>query len=228
MMAAVDDGIGQIVEALEKHDIADDTVIFFASDNGAPYQNGKPESEMPASLLDNLDGWDGSLNTPLKGEKGMLAEGGIRVPFVAWGPGRVKAAQVIDAPVITLDIAATITAMAGADSKQLDGVDLSTLFAGNAMPTLAERPLFWRFGGADAIRIGPWKLLRAPDGAHYLFDVSISEPESENLIKQNPERAAELAAKLDTWTATLDQRGTVSRAQLKTTSARMKRHFPEP
>jgi arylsulfatase A-like enzyme len=226
MIAAIDDGVGMIRETLEKYGIEDNTIIFFAGDNGAPLEEGGT-SDLP---IDQLKRWDGSLNTPLLGEKGMLMEGGIRVPFLAWGPRYVKPNQRITTPVTTLDFGATAVAASGGDASGLDGESLLSLLAGEDPGRLQNRPLFWRFGGMDAVRIGNWKLLRTfaddRDG-DYLFDLSTVQPEQKNLIGQNPEMAAELAADLDAWTASLDKKGLIRDRQLNLNHKFLKLHAPK-
>ena len=83
------------------------TLIFVIGDNGAPLKIHKLDAPGGGP------GWDGSLNDPLNGEKGMLSEGGIRVPFVAYWKDRIPPGQVYDHPVISLDVAATAVALAG-------------------------------------------------------------------------------------------------------------------
>jgi arylsulfatase A-like enzyme len=98
MIAAMDDGLGQIRAKLKAMGQEKDTLIFFIGDNGAPLKPGA---------------WNGSVNAPLVGEKGMLTDGGVRVPFVAAWPGKIPAGGVFEQPVVNLDVAATANAIAG-------------------------------------------------------------------------------------------------------------------
>jgi arylsulfatase A-like enzyme len=142
--------------------------------------------------------WDGSLNDPWVGEKGMLAEGGIRVPFlVRWKDG-LPAGKVFSQPVSSLDIAATAVAAAGlpADAR-LDGVNLAPYL--NGQQAVAPHPaLFWRFWGQVAIREGRWKYLKA-GAAEFLFDLQSDAQETRNLLADHPEVAAQLKPKLAAW-----------------------------
>ena len=108
MLSAVDDGVGRITGMLKKHGLTEKTLIFFIGDNGAPLKIHKTDSP----LKGDPGGWDGSLNTPLNGEKGMLAEGGMHVPFLIAWPGTIPGGQVYEHPVSALDVAATAVAVA--------------------------------------------------------------------------------------------------------------------
>ena len=90
-----------VLKTLRKHDLEEDTLIFFISDNGAPLKIHKVDAPGGGP------GWDGSLNDPLNGEKGMLTEGGIRTPFIASWKGTFPAGIEYQHPVISLDVAAT-------------------------------------------------------------------------------------------------------------------------
>jgi arylsulfatase A-like enzyme len=193
MMAAIDDGVGELRSTLDRLGLADNTLVFFISDNGAPL---KGKRELPVEKLKYHE-WNGSLNEPLRGEKGMLSEGGIRVPFLMAWPGRVPGDQVIDEPVINLDVAATALAAAGQSREELDGVDLLPLVTGEEYHL--DRNLYWTFGGQTAIRSGPWKLLQSDYHGPYLFDVTRPVSETRNRIDDFPELADRLRADLDAW-----------------------------
>jgi uncharacterized sulfatase len=192
-MAAMDEGIGQLRAKLKAMGQEKNTLIFFIGDNGAPL--GK--------------NWDGSLNTPLIGEKGMLTEGSIRTPFVATWPDHLPAGQVFDKPVIALDVAATAVAAAGLPKDPiLDGVNLAPFLKGEQTSPPHER-LFWRWGSQAAVQEYPWKLIRLGDREQLLFDVS--QPDGENMKKNQfaaqPEIAARLTKALKDWSETLTPPG---------------------
>ncbi|MGZ0708544.1 sulfatase family protein [Coraliomargarita sp. W4R53] len=214
MISAIDEGVGRMIKVLHEYQLEQDTIIYFIGDNGAPLEDGGPSNQ----LIEKMKRWDGSLNEPLIGEKGMLQEGGIRVPFLAWGPGYIKGQRILNTPVITLDIGATSVALAGGKTDILDGQDLSRLFRGAAMTELETRPLFWRFGGMDAVRVGPWKLYRPlsqePESQQFLWNFNLPNGEQSNLIKDYPERAVELTDILNQWTDSLGKKGLIRDAQL--------------
>lgn len=193
MIAAMDEGLGQLRAKLKAIGQDQNTLIFFIGDNGAPL--GK--------------NWDGSLNTPLIGEKGMLTEGGIRTPFIAAWPGHVPAGQVYEKPVISLDVAATAVALAGLPNDPvLDGTDLTPFLSGKNQGVPHER-LFWRWGSQAAVQEYPWKLIRLGEREQLLFD--ISQPDGENVKKNQfaaqPEIVARLTKALKEWSETLTPPG---------------------
>lgn len=194
MMSAIDDGVGRIRETLRNHNIKDNTLIFYISDNGAPLKLYKED----ITLEFKGGAWDGSLNDPLVGEKGMLSEGGIRVPFLVSWPSVLPKGTEYHEPVISLDVAATSVAVAGLhESPALDGVNLIPYLTGEAEGAPHE-VLYWRFWEQSAIRMGNWKFLKAGN-REYLFDLASENHEKENLIDQHPDKASELKAKLGAW-----------------------------
>jgi uncharacterized sulfatase len=209
MLSAVDDGVGLITSTLKKHGLTEKTLIFFIGDNGAPLKIHKVDSP----LNGDAGGWDGSLNTPLNGEKGMLAEGGMCTPFLVAWPGTIPGGQVYEHPVSALDFAATAVKVAGAsgphDAAQaaaiLDGVNLLPHLTGeNKAPP--HDALYWRWMAQSAIREGNWKLLRGGE-REYLYDLDTDREEKHNLAAKHPAIATRLRAKLKTWADGLNPPG---------------------
>lgn len=203
MIAAVDDGVGSILAALKENGIDDNTLLIFTSDNGAPLKLTK-EDVQPVNV--STADWDGSLNDPWVGEKGMLSEGGIRVPFLLRWKGVLPAGKVFTQPVSSLDIAATAIAAAGlpADAK-LDGVNLTPYLDGRES-TAPHDALFWRFWNQAAVRSGKWKYIKAGN-REFLFDLTSDAHETRDLLAEQAEVAAQLRAKLTTWTNELTPPG---------------------
>ena len=193
MLSAVDDGVGLLTATLKKHGLTENTLIFLIGDNGAPLKITKLDAPGGGP------GWDGSLNTPLNGEKGMLAEGGMHTPFVVAWPGTIPAGQTYLHPVTALDVAATACAIAHIATQpgDLDGVNLLPHLTGKLTPAPHDA-LYWRWVAQSAIREGNWKLLRGGD-REYLYELGTDLAEKHNLAAQHPEIAARLRAKLTTW-----------------------------
>jgi arylsulfatase A-like enzyme len=190
MIAAMDDGIGRLRAKLKEQGIEKNTLIFFIGDNGAPLKAGS---------------WDGSLNLPLVGEKGMLTDGGIRTPFIATWPGTLPAGKTYDSPVINLDVAATANAVAGLpDDAKLDGVNLMPFLLGEKTG-VPHDALYWRWRSQAAIRADHWKLILLGNKERYLFDLNAPDGTSEtvNLIEKFPDVAADLEKRLIAWDSTL-------------------------
>ena len=191
MIAAMDDGIGRVRATLRAQRIEQDTLVFFIGDNGAPLR--------PAA-------WNGSLNLPYIGEKGMLTDGGVRVPFVAAWPGTLPAGRVYEPAVISLDVAATAAALAGLPTDPaLDGVNLLPFLTGEKSGPPHET-LFWRWRSQAAVLEGKWKLVLLGLQRH-LFDTSSPDGETRNLLATYPEIGDRLYAKLQAWDATLQTPG---------------------
>jgi uncharacterized sulfatase len=194
MLSAIDDGVGLITSTLKKHNLTEKTLIFFIGDNGAPLKIHKVDSP----LQGDPGGWDGSLNTPLNGEKGMLSEGGISTPFLIAYPGTIPGGQTYAHPVTALDFAATASAVASIGNRSpLDGINLLPHLTGEN-PAPPHDTLYWRWMAQSAVREGNWKLLRGGE-REYLYDLSTDREEKHNLATQHPEIATRLRSKLKTW-----------------------------
>lgn len=189
MVAAMDDAVGELLGALDRHGLAENTLVVFLSDNGG-------------SL-----GYNGSLNTPFRGSKGELFEGGIRVPFVLRWPAKIPAGQTCQAPVISLDILPTVAAAAGVGlsaGATTDGVDLRPFLAGEIKTPPHER-LFWRFStrGLFAVREGRYKVVGDVTREPQLFDLEADVAEQRDLAATHPEVINRLLATYRAWDASL-------------------------
>lgn len=184
MHHAMDRNIGEIINKLKTHNLEENTLIIFFSDNG-----GKPEGNY-------------SYNFPLKGQKGSLMEGGIRVPFLMQWKGKIKGNQKLDFPVAAIDIYPTILNAVGYNAKlknKLDGIDLMPYLT-NERTLPKDRNIYWRFLFQWAIRNNEWKLLKLK-GTNKLELYHISEDISErnNVIEKYPEVAQGLKKSFDQW-----------------------------
>jgi arylsulfatase A-like enzyme len=192
----LDDGVRRIVQALERTGLRDDTLIAFSSDNGGQRSWSAPETEYNGrysahSTLGN--------NRPLRGWKGTLYEGGIRVPaFVTW-PNRIPAGRVIEAPTHVVDWFPTLIRAAGGDpaeAKAAEGIDLWAVLCGQS-PTLAQRIMYWKTPSASAVRQGDWKLIHFRGNRSELFHLRDDSLEKDNLAEKQPERVSQLLALLN-------------------------------
>lgn len=209
MISAIDDGVGRILAKLREHALDDRTVIFLIGDNGAPLKIHKLDTPGGGP------GWDGSLNDPLNGEKGMLTEGGIRVPFVVCWRGGIPGGQVVDHPVISLDVAATAVALADLPpDPSLDGVNLVPYLRGEN-DGVPHETLYWRWIAQSAVREGRWKYLRG-GAREYLFDLDADREEHHNVLEEHPEIAERLRSRLTRWASELDPPGLRTRAMAPT------------
>ncbi len=182
MIRSLDRGVGQVLDALERNGLEENTLVLFTSDNGAAGYIGLPE-----------------VNRPFRGWKATLFEGGIHVPFFAKWPARIAAGTEVSAPVHHFDMYATAAAAAGAplpDDREIDGVDLVPFATGEA-GGVPHDALFWRSGASQSALVNGWKLnVSDPPGRSWLFDLSADPTEQRDLSKERPEKLAELQAAL--------------------------------
>jgi arylsulfatase A-like enzyme len=178
MMRSMDAGIGRVLQALQQQGQDRNTLVIFTSDNGGERY---------------------SYHWPFSFQKWFLYEGGIRVPAIARWPGVIPGGGVTDQAAITMDWTATILAAAGTrpdPAYPLDGEDLMPVLSGRRAPY--DRTLFWRIRGFDAVRSGPWKYLREPQGEH-LFDVVTDPGEKDDRREREPARFEALRAQYRAW-----------------------------
>lgn len=194
LLKAMDDAVGDLVQTLQKHGLEENTLILFAGDNGAP---GKQTHNSP------IGSWNGSNNVPMRGVKGWLHEGGIRVPMFAYWKGKIPAGQVLNEMVTTLDFTATAVALGGGViPSEFDGLDLIPRLTGNASKFTRSQPMYWDFYTGQAMREGDWKLWRKDDTT-VLFNIANDPSELTNLAYQHPERVIEMSKQLDQWSESL-------------------------
>lgn len=185
MLSAMDDAVGRVLAKLKEIGQDENTLIFFYSDNGGPTSQTT------------------SRNDPLRGFKGQVLEGGIRVPFLVRWQGRLPEGKVYDQPVMAFDIHATALAAAGGTfptEKPLDGVDLLPFLTGEKSGAPHDR-LFWRSGPQSAVRMGDWKLVSVRGEAPQLFNLRDDVGESQDRAQAEPAKLAELRTAYQAWDA---------------------------
>ncbi|MBM3866528.1 MAG: sulfatase [Verrucomicrobia bacterium] len=192
LLLGLDDAVGRLTAHLRATGRDRDTLIFFLSDNGG--SGRKP-----------FLAYNTGRNAPLRGDKGQMLEGGIRVPFLAAWPGRLPEGTTCAAPVSALDLAPTALAAAGvAPEGPLDGVNLLPVLAGESAAP-AREALFWRFGPQRAVRQGRWKLVDWRDfeartnSGWQLYDLAADPGETRDLAAAQPAVVAELRARWEAW-----------------------------
>jgi arylsulfatase A-like enzyme len=192
MVEAMDLAVGKVLSKLDELGLTQNTLVLFTSDNGG---------------LSTSEGWPTS-NAPLRGGKGWMYEGGIRVPLIIRWPAMVQAGSVITDPAYSPDYFATIMGACGIQpptNHTVDGTSLLPVLKGGELP---ERGLFWHYphygnqGGAPsaAIRRGSWKLIHwMEDDRYELFNLADDLAETRDLAKAEPERLAALRSELMSW-----------------------------
>jgi len=197
MVECADTAFGRVIAKIDELQLGENTLIVFTSDNG---------------------GFAGvTNNAPLRGAKGDLYEGGIRVPFLVRWTGKIAPGKTNELPVVGTDLYPTFLAAAGVPTpanQKLDGVNLMPVFlqkpgAKLDLTPFEERAICWhypnyawhrgnRLGGA--IRLGNWKLIeRFDNGSVELFDLSADRGEKKNLAQEKPEVAKRLLERLQAW-----------------------------
>ena len=189
MVSNLDDNVGELMNKLKAEGLIESTMIWFISDNG-----GSSES---------LHGH--ASNGDLRGEKGTLWEGGIRVPALVSWPGKIKASQVINAPVCNVDIVPTLASIAGfgnALPKHLiDGKDITDILLDRKT---TERDIIWNFRKQAAIRRGAWKLL-SNGNIQELYNLETDKSEIRDLAVKYPAKVKELQERFDKIHSSLKQ-----------------------
>lgn len=188
MVHRLDVNVGRIIDELKAQGIYENTVVVFLSDNGGPCTN------------------NASVNAPFNGQKGILLEGGIRVPFIISHPSTLKKG-VYNKAITALDIAPTFVALAGGsiDPKdELDGVNIYPYITEEITGNPHEI-LMWRFTISAGMRKGNWKLVRLPDRLPMLYNIDKDPSEQHNVASENWELVASMLKELGDWDVSTPQ-----------------------
>ena len=206
MTEQVDESLGLIMAELDQLGLSRNTVVIFTSDNGGLTQDlFRPR--VPDLLVTSV--------RPLRGEKGTVYEGGIRIPLIVRWPGVVKKNSVCRSPVITSDLFATMLDIGGTqvpEGQVVDGLSLMPLL--QQRDTLGREALYWHFPTScwsrqptGAIRKGKYKLIEFFEDDHIeLYDLETDIGETVNLASTQPERAAELLQDIRSWRRSIQAR----------------------
>ena len=182
MIRSLDRGVGQVLEALKRNGLEDNTLVLFSSDNGGAGYIGLPE-----------------VNKPFRGWKMTSFEGGIHVPFFAKWPARIAPGTVNRSPVHHFDLYATAAAAGGAPlptDRVVDGIDLLPYVLG-VTEGAPHQALFWRSGASQSALVDGWKLnVSEPPGRAWLFNLSQDPNEQNDLSAERPDKLAALQAAL--------------------------------
>lgn len=182
-VTCMDEAIGEIMDTVEKAGQKDNTIFVFMSDNGGSGNGG---------------------NAPLKGSKGTMWEGGLRVPLIVRWPKKLPAGQVTDEFLTSLELMPTLLTATGAKAPEgvkLDGFDMLPILRGEAKSTRQE--MFWQRRGDKAVRFQNWKWLESAKGRG-LYDLSTDLGEKTDLAKEKPEIAKMMAEKFAVWRRDMD------------------------
>jgi arylsulfatase A-like enzyme len=205
MIASLDESVGRILATLDQLGLAENTLVIFSSDNGGVggYRRAGLAKE---GITDNA---------PLKGGKGMLAEGGVRVPYLFRWKGRISGGRSEATPIISVDLYPTLLELAGLElptDYPLDGESYAGLLIGTTQ-SLKRDAIFWHFPGylgagknlwrtkpVGAVRAGDWKLLEFfENGRLELYNLKHDVAEQKNLAADEPDKTREMREMLVAW-----------------------------
>jgi arylsulfatase len=208
MIDRMDQEIGRVLAQLQTMDAMDNTLICFASDNGASAEimvrdGGHDPAQPPGSAGTYLclgPGFSSAANTPFRRHKVWVHEGGISTPFIVHWPRGIQAkGELRHTPGHFIDFVPTVLDLAGIEKPdtwngepipEAPGISLVPAFQND--DALPPRRLWWLHEGHRAMRIGDWKLVAAKGDPWELYDLTTDRAEQHNLIPQNPDKAREL------------------------------------
>jgi arylsulfatase A-like enzyme len=209
MVESVDKSLGRVLAQLKSLDLDQNTIVIFLSDNGgmSAANFGRPERVIPAT---HLDAAFSTSNLPLRGGKGWLYEGGIRIPLIVKWPGEAQQGAVCDIPVASTDLYPSVLEMIGLDARpqqHTEGFSFARLLQGDR--AFGREAIFWHFphysnhgmqSPGGAVRQGDYKLLEYfENDSVQLFNLQDDPGEQFDLSREKPELAARLRRMLHTW-----------------------------
>ncbi|MDG3002284.1 sulfatase [Paludisphaera mucosa] len=205
MIASVDESVGRVLKTIDDLGLGDDTLVVFTSDNGGVGGYGREGIAVGKEITDNA---------PLRGGKGMLYEGGVRVPYIFRWTGKIPSGTTSDQPINSVDLYPTLLEVAGGRVRStLDGVSYLGLLTSGGRERPGRDALYWHFPGylgaargqwrttpAGAIRDGDWKVVEHFEtGKVELYNLRDDPGEKHDLAAAQPDRAAALHARLVAW-----------------------------
>jgi arylsulfatase len=216
MVDRMDQEIGRVLDQMKAMGAFDNTLIFFASDNGASAEimvrdGGHDPKAAPGSAASYLclgPGFSNACNTPFRRHKTWVHEGGISSPLVVhWPKGIPAHGELRTTPVHFIDIMPTVLELAGvARPEQVNGEVIPPAPGRTLVPafasdtTVARDSLWWLHEGNRAIRVGDWKLVAAKGDPWELYDLKADRAEQHNLASRHPDKVRELSAAWETKT----------------------------
>ena len=224
VLSHADDRIGEVLAALDRLQLTENTLVIFSSDNGPARAKGTAELDLSYDTATGA-GWgiaaSKGITAGRKGYKAALFEGGINVPFIARWPGKIAAGKIDNSSLISaVDLLPTFCELAGAtppDGYKADGISQVEVLKGTPTAT-RTKPLFWKMGGGKdsefhwanyAVVDRQWKLLTTADAERVeLYNVAADALETKDLAAEKPEVVKELIAKIEAWKATLPEKPT--------------------
>ena len=201
MVETMDENVGRLMAALDKLNLAENTLVIFTSDNGGLNQHNFGRTPVTS-------------NAPLRAGKGWLYEGGVREPWIVRLPGVTKPGSTCEVPVVATDVSPTVLAACNLPARpdlHLDGKSILPLLKGGSEPI--HESIQWHFphygntgsGPCSSIRVGDWKLIEwFENDTVELFDLATDMGEMTDLAAKHPDKTAEIKKRLATWRKEVD------------------------
>ncbi len=204
MVSRMDGDVGRIMKLLKELDLEDNTLVIFTSDNGPTFNGGSDSAFFESA-------------GPLRGLKGSVYEGGIRIPYIARWPGKIKAGSVSDHVSAFWDFLPTCTDLLGLETPEgIDGISKLPTFLGQPAKQKQHEYLYWELRGQQAIRMGVWKGIRKRLGKTELYNLADDLGEQNDLADKLPAMVAKMEKLFETARTPSEQFPLVRASRKKT------------